>query len=49
MLKAFRTGWQDGIEQPYEITMGMSYENNTRQFLWDIGSILGQGFGKLRG
>lgn len=42
MYRAFRTGLVDGWESPYEMSVGMSYESDYRQWLWDQGSIWGQ-------
>lgn len=42
MLNALLVGWYDGLEQPFDMNMGMSYDDETRQMLWDFGSIAGQ-------
>jgi len=46
--RAFRTGLRDGWESPHDMSVGMTYENSTRQWAWDQGSLLGQRAARLR-
>lgn len=45
---ATRTGWRDGVEQPYDFNVGMTYEVPLRQYVYDLASIWGQRFTRLR-
>lgn len=45
--RAFRTGLHDGWDQPFDMSVGMTYANPGSQFFWDVGSIIGQFFGRI--
>lgn len=47
MIDAFVLGLSDGWCQPFELTSGMTYPGTFRQLAWDIGSIVGQFFGRM--
>ena len=49
LLRAFLTGYRDGREQPFDLTMGMTYEQPSRQCAWDYGCTLGQLIGRALG
>ena len=46
MIRAFVIGWRDGIAEPWEINVGMSYTSEWRQWAWDWGANLGQWWGR---
>lgn len=48
VLRAFRTGLCDGLEQPHDLSVGMTYNQPVRQWAWDHGSLIGQRIGRLR-
>jgi hypothetical protein len=47
-VNALIIGWRDGIAQPYDLTMGMTYDSPVRQWLYDQASILAQRIGRVR-
>jgi len=46
-LKAFWLGLCDGLQQPYDLTAGMTYDGLDLQFAWDWGANIGQFIGSL--
>lgn len=40
-VAAFNTGYQDGLEQGFELSMGMTYDNDIDQWAYDVGSHIG--------
>lgn len=48
MIRAFLTGLNDGLDQPIELSMGMTYSSKYRQFIWDIASHIGQLIGRIK-
>lgn len=48
MLKALSIGYRDGYDQPYEFNVGMTYESNATQVVYDLASRFGQFIGRIR-
>lgn len=52
LLRAMRTGFVDGWDQPFEFSVGMTYEDGTRsgdrrQSAYDRASLIGQRLRRL--
>lgn len=52
LFRIFVTGLGDGLQQPNELNVGMSYEDGTRggdvrQYVYDKSSLLGQSMARL--
>lgn len=45
-IRAWRTGLIDGLEQPHDLTMGMSYNDDRRNESYDAGVNVGQAIGR---
>lgn len=48
MIRAFMIGLRDGLESPWDLSMGMTYDSPARQYAYDQGSILGQRLGRVK-
>lgn len=46
-MRAFWTGLRDGVDQPYDLSMGMSYDDDRLQASYDYGANVGQRVGRL--
>ena len=40
-IKALNTGIEDGYEQGLELSMGMTYDSQLRQWAYDVGTYIG--------
>lgn len=40
-VEALRTGYEDGKEQGFELSSGMSYDNTESQWAYDVGTWIG--------
>lgn len=40
-LAAFRAGYEDGKEQGFELSTGMSYDDPYDQWVYDVGTYIG--------
>ena len=47
-LRVIRTGLRDGLDQPYEFNVGMTYDKPARQWLYDWASRAGQKIARVR-
>lgn len=47
MFKAIRVGFRDGIDQPGDFSVGMTYGSQARQLAYDLASRIGQIIARL--
>lgn len=48
MFNAILTGFKDGLDQPYEFNVGMSFDSPVRQWVYDKASLQGQRFARVK-
>lgn len=48
MFTAIRIGFRDGLDQPGDFSVGMTYKSPARQLAYDLASHVGQFIGRLR-